>query len=186
MKISAALAVVGFAAIVAGGIAVAAAQTRDGAVIHNTGSTNFLGYTIKVWSDGSATAVRSNRAGAAIGHPSHGSLPMDLTRKFFADLKAAKKSGNVTGRPCMKSASFGSATFVQYHGWTSPDLECPGDGVVVALAAEAHQIASTVQVRTTQMNAPVRRPMLPNEPRRAPETAPGQASPMPESSPRTP
>ena len=186
MKISAALAFVGFAAIIAGGISVAAAQPRDGAVIHNTGSTNFLGYTIKVWSDGSATSVRSNRAGAAIDHASNGSLPTDLTRKFFADLKQAKKSGNATGRPCMKSASFGSATFVQYHGWTSPDLECSGDGYVVALAAEAHRIAATFRVRNTPMNAPVRRPMLPNEPRRAPETAPGQASPMPESSPPTP
>jgi hypothetical protein len=102
-------------------------------------------------------------------------------QKFFADLKAAKESGKVVGRPCMKSASFGSTTIVQYHGWTSPDLECPGDGFVVALASEAHKVAAAVGVRST----PTRRPLMPNEPRR-PEIVPGQASPTPESSPRTP
>jgi hypothetical protein len=158
-----------------------AARARDGAVIHNTGSTNFSGYSIKVWSDGAASAVRSNRAGEAINQPVKGTVPIDLVRKFFTDLKTAKRSGKVVAQPCMKSASFGTSTVVQYHGWTSPDLECPGDGFVVALAAEAHQIASALNV----VPQPARRPLLPNEPRR-PEPTAEQASPMPESPPHTP
>jgi hypothetical protein len=179
MKISATVAVLAVVALAAG-VAIAA-KARDGVVIHNTGSTNFVGYTIKLRSDGTATVVRANRAGEAIGAPSTGTVPMDIVRKFFDDLKAAKKSGNAVGRSCMKSASFGSATVVQYHGWTSPDLECPGEGFVGSLAAQAHQIAAALQVQSM----PMRRPLMPNEPRR-PETGPAQASPTPESSPPAP
>jgi hypothetical protein len=162
--------------MVLGGIALAANQ-RDGVVIHNSGSTNLPGYTIKLWSDGSATSVRANRAGNEVGQASNGSVPMDLVRKFFGDLSAAKHSGRVVGQTCMKSASFGSTTVVQYHGWTSPDLECPGDGFVVALASEAHQVAASLNTR----RLPVRRPLMPNEPRRAPAPGPVQATPSPES-----
>ncbi len=183
MKLFGALLVL--AALSAAGIALAAAA-RDGAVIRNTGSTNFSGYTIKLWSDGSAAVVRSNRAGDAMAPPRAGSVPMDTVRKFFGDLKAAKDSGKVIGRTCMKSASFGSATVVQYHGWTSPDLECPGDGFVVALAAEAHEIAAALQVRRVPMHPVIRRALMPNEPRRVPQGPPVQASPSPESTPRTP
>lgn len=178
MKISAAIAVL---ALVALATSFALASRRDGVVIRNTGSTNFSGYTIKLWSDGTASVVRSNRAGEALEQPKTGDVPLDLARKFFSDLKAAKETGNVIGRSCMKSASFGTSTVVQYHGWTSPDLECPGDGSVVSLASEAHQIAQVLGVRST----PVRRPLMPNEPRR-PEAAPTQASPMPESPSQTP
>ncbi len=179
MKISATIAVLVVAALGAG-IAIAA-HARDGAVIHNTGSTNFSGYTIKLRSDGSASFVRSTRGGDLVGAATIGSIPSDLAQKFFSDLKAAKMGGTA-GRPCVKSASFGSATVVQYHGWTSPDLECPGAGVTVALSADVREIAATLQVQA----APVRRPLLPNEPRRAPETSPSQATPKPESIEHTP
>jgi hypothetical protein len=181
MKAWVALGVVALTAAAVGCIAMAA-RPRDGAVIHNTGSTNFSGYTIKIWSDGSASAVQSNRGGMTTGKPVSGRVDVNLAHKFFTDLKAAKESGHVISQSCMKSASFGSTTVVQYHGWTSPDLECPGEGFVVALAAEAHEIAQALQVR----RAPVRRPLLPNEPRRVPESFPSQASPSPESSPPSP
>lgn len=175
MKTSAGM--IAAAIVFALGAVALAAHMRDGVIIRNTGSTNFSGYTITLWSDGSARVVHSNRAGQATGQASNASVPIDLTRAFFADLKAAKKSGNVMGRPCMKSASFGTTTVVKYHGWTSPDLECPGDGFVVALASEAHKIAAATGVRAL----PAQRRLLPNEPRRVPEPS-GQASPSPESS----
>jgi hypothetical protein len=169
------------AALLCIGLAVAT-SVRDGAIIHNTGSTNFPGYTIKVWSDGSTWAVRSNKAGEPTGQPVTQSVPKELVQKLLADAKAAKLSGNAIGRPCMKSASFGSATVVQYHGWTSPDLECPGDGFVIALGSDAKKIAAALQI----INAPTRRGLLPNEIRRPPESAPTQPAPTPESSPATP
>lgn len=75
----------------------------------------------------------------------------------------------------MKSASFGTVTTAEYHHWTSPDLECPGDGFVVALAADAHKIAALLKIQGEH------RIPLPTGPRRVPvEGGPTQASPTPE------
>ncbi len=132
---------------------------RDGAIISNTGSTNFAGYTIQVWSDGSSTAGR---------------IPAALVQKFFSDAKAARGL-QPAGPHCMKSASFGSATSVWYHGWTSADLECSGAGTLQALAADVHQIVSTLGVQ----GKPHHIPLLPNELRRLPV----EATASPERSP---
>lgn len=151
-------------------------SAHDGAIIRNTGSTNVPGYVIKIWSDGTAQVFPALRNGQPAGAPQAGRVSPALARSFFENLHAAKSGGPIASQSCMKSASFGSATVVQYHGWTSPDLECPGDGFVVSLGSQSHQIASTLGVprRTTP------RSLLPNEPRRAPPPAPGQASPSPE------
>ncbi|HKU67660.1 MAG TPA: hypothetical protein VJP85_07790 [Candidatus Baltobacteraceae bacterium] len=163
-------------AVVCAGIA-KAAFTRDGAVIRNTGSTNFSGYTIKVWSDGSTWAVHSNRAGTPLDAPVTSDVPPNLAQHFLQEAKQAKNN-RVMGQSCMKSASFGTSTVVLYHGWTSPDLECPGDGLTVALAADAHKIAALLKISGEQ---PHRIPMLPNEKRRVPSEAPsGQPSATPE------
>ena len=160
--------------LAAAGLA-AASGTPDGAVIHNTGSTNFLGYTIKVWSNGRATAVHSARNGRAVEPPVSGTLPDSVVSQFFNDLHTARNS-RPASQPCVKSASFGTATIVQYHGWTSPDLECGGDGSVNALGSDAKKIAAQLQIQ----GMPVRSiPMLPNEHRR-PEPTPTQAGGTPE------
>jgi hypothetical protein len=159
--------------------AAVAAQMRDGAVIRNSGSTNFSGYTIKVWSDGSTWAVHSNRAGEQMGSPITGHISPTLAQTFLHDAQQARKN-RVISRPCMKSASFGTVTTVLYHGWNSPDLECPGDGFVVALGADAHKIAALLKIQGMPGH---RIPMMPNEPRRVPtETQSGQPSPSPEPS----
>lgn len=154
--------------------AIAVAQSRDGAVIRNSGSTNFSGYTIKVWSDGSTWATSSNRAGIATGTASSGHIPANLAQTFLHDAQQARRN-RVISEHCMKSVSFGTVTTVIYHGWSSPDLECPGDGFVVALGADAHKIAALLKIEGG------RRTLLPNEPRRVPtESTPSQASPTPE------
>ena len=152
------------------------ASTRDGAIIRNTGSTNVSGYVIKIWSDGTAHVFSATRAGQMIGPAQPGRVSVALAQTFFSNVKAAKSNAPIASQSCMKSASFGSATVVQYHGWTSPDLECPGDGFVVSLGSQAHQIAAALGVPRTG----TRRSLLPNEPRRAPPSAPSQASPTPE------
>lgn len=163
--------------LILGCAAAGASTVRDGAVIRNSGSTNFSGYTIKVWSDGSTWAVHSNRAGDPMDAPATGHVDPSLAQTFLHDAQQARKNRLVTER-CMKSASFGSSTVVLYHGWTSPDLECPGGGFVVALAADAHKIAALLKIQGVH---PRRIPMMPNEPRRAPSDSPaGQASPTPE------
>jgi hypothetical protein len=163
-------------ALVLGCAALAAAQMRDGGTIRNSGSTNFSGYTIKVWSDGSTWAAHSDRAGNLVGSGVSGHVPQTLAQTFLNDARQARKN-RVVSEHCMKSASFGTVTTVEYHGWTSPDLECPGDGFVVALAADAHKIAALLKIQGG------RRGLLPNEPRRVPvEGTPAQASPTPEPS----
>jgi hypothetical protein len=161
--------------------AATAAARPDGAVIRNSGSTNFAGYTIKVHSDGSTWAVRSGRGNEQIGTPVTTTLPKQAIQKLLDDAKAAKLSGHVIAEHCMKSASFGSTMVVEYHGWTSPDLECPGGGFVIALAADAKKIAALLPITSNSS----RRGLLPNEPRR-PESPAVQASPTPESAPTTP
>jgi FtsP/CotA-like multicopper oxidase with cupredoxin domain len=100
-----------------------AAAPRDNAVIVNSGSTNSMGYSIDVWSDGTAS-VTLQRHGSAAGTPKPFTVAADTTKRFFADLAAARK-GNVATVPCMKSVSFGTSTHVHWQGWVSPDLTCP-------------------------------------------------------------
>lgn len=150
------------------------AQMRDGGIIRNSGSTNFSGYTIKVWSDGSTWAAHSDRTGNAVGTPVTGHIPATLAQTFLHDAEQARKN-RVISEHCMKSASFGTVTTAEYHGWTSPDLECPGGGFVVALAADAHKIAALLKIQGTH------RIPLPAEPRHVPvEGAPAQATATPE------
>lgn len=170
------IAAVGAALLLAAAIG-SAAQMRDGAVIRNSGSTNFSGYTVKVWSDGSAWWVYSNRAGDTIGSPTTGRIPQTVAQKFLQDAQTARRSGHVASQSCMKSTSFGTTTVVTYHGWTSPDLECPGDGFAISLGSDAHKIVSLLNIQPLSHSRRI--PMLPNEPRR-PETTPGQASPTTE------
>jgi hypothetical protein len=106
-------------------VSASATPARDGAVIVDSGSTNTPGYRIDVWSDGTATIVVQNR-GVSRGAPKSFTVANGVATQFFANLKAVR-AGNVAGEPCMKSASFGTTTRVSWHGWTSPDLDCPSD-----------------------------------------------------------
>jgi hypothetical protein len=157
-----------------------AAGGRDGISIHNYGSTNFTGYTIQVWTDGTASYSYSTRIGQQIEQPQSAHIDPALVRKLIDDASAAKNGGAIGGA-CMKSASFGTTTVVQYHGWTSPDVECPGGGFVIALGSDAKKIVAALKIQPKNYHQ-IR--MLPNEPRRVPsEPAPGQASATPEPNP---
>lgn len=101
-----------------------AAAPRDSAVIVNSGSTNTVGYSITVWSDGQASLTTRNRDGGATGPAKPFTVAPATAARFFADLATAKSTSAVTV-PCMKSASFGSSMHVTWQGWVSPDLECP-------------------------------------------------------------
>lgn len=154
-----------------------AAFSRDGGVIRNSGSTNAPGYTIKVWSDGSTWAVHSGRTGSPQGTPVTGHVPESLAREFIEDAREARAKHAPAAR-CMKSASFGSVTTVLYHGWTSPDIQCPVAGELSELKTAVNRIVSLTGAEAM----PGRRiPMLPNEPRRVPtEGASSRPSATPE------
>jgi hypothetical protein len=147
-----------FAIASIGVLPIAAASAPDGAVIVDSGSTNSLGYKIEVWSDGRATlAARGNGT-----QPAAKSFTMSQTAiaRFFADLKAAR-DGKATGVPCMKSASFGTTTRVYWHGWMSPDLDCPaGNALTAALVHDVGEIRAASGIA----NIPLHRIVFPVRP----------------------
>lgn len=149
--------------VFAGALALFAAQTqRDGAVIVNSGSTNTAPYSITVWSD--ATAKTSVRGGM----PATRTIPPALSNRFFGDLRAARANGSPPAH-CMKSASFGTTTIVTWHGWHSPDLQCPPYSASVgALAADVRSIEAAAGIQAMTPH----RIRLPIEPRKNPPTIP--------------
>jgi len=130
-----------------------AAASRDSAVIVNSGSTNSLGYTITVASDGKATVAMQSRGGPA-GSPKAFTLAAATAERFFADLAAARK-GNAATVPCMKSASFGSSTHITWQGWVSPDLTCPPkDALGEALVQDVEKIRDAAGVSAMPLRQP--------------------------------
>src|SRR5580692_1733313 len=135
---------VGFAAAL--GVAIAATPPDQVAVIVNSGSTNTAGFKITVHSSGPSTAVMLNRQGVAQNAVHSFTVSSKQASTLFADLKAAKAAPPSQGG-CMKSASFGTSTHVQWQGWTSPDLDCPSDNAAItALKNEVEAIRTAAGI----------------------------------------
>ncbi len=146
---------------VAPALSVGAAQ-RDVATIRNSGSTNTAGFTITVWSDATGSASVQGATPKAFG------VPSDLSARFFADLHAASNDA-APAMHCMKSASFGTSTMVQWHAWSSPDLQCPPFSAGLgALARDVGAIETAAGI-TTQIH---RRIGLPPDLRKIPTPIP--------------
>ncbi len=108
------------------------------AMIENTGSTNTLGYSISVTSGGSITVVSTHTLPAPSTFPD--------TKKLFADLKAAMPLTSLPVRHGMRSASFGTQTFITYKGQRSPDLTFASDPRAAALKADVNVITKMLGV----------------------------------------
>ncbi len=146
-------------------LAAAAAARPDGAVIHNSGSTNTSGYSIKVWSDGRGELTMGRGPGWGTGRVF--SVDPSVAQRFFSNVKVARENPGTPGH-CMKSASFGTTTTVQWHGWNSPDLQCPPfSPAVQAISADVRTIQAAANIDTS-----LHRILLPREPRMIPSTAP--------------
>jgi len=125
---------------------------HDAAVMLVTGSTNTLGYRIVVQSDGNAEFVKGTERATA-------RVSADLARALFADLEAAMPLSELhTGR-CMKSASFGTSTFVYWRQHRSPDLSCAGESKAGALLTDVQRIS--IELKLAQ---PILRYLPTNEP----------------------
>jgi hypothetical protein len=94
-------------------------------VIVNSGSTNTAGYHIIVQPDGTATYDVHTSASSASAPKRK--LESKVVRPLFRDLSAARSVEKLPTGVCMKSASFGTRTYVQWHGVSSPDLSCSSD-----------------------------------------------------------
>jgi hypothetical protein len=112
----------------------------DAAVIVNSGSTNIAGYKIVVRPGGAATVVID-------GAPDRDQqLSAATSGAFFKDLAAATPLSGLAAQPCMKSASFGSRTTIEYKGERSPDISCPMTGIGQSLGADVERITSELHV----------------------------------------
>lgn len=143
----------------------AAAAQHDGATIVNSGSTNTASYTISLWSDGTGTVQ--------VGHgtPQPFTVSQATAQRFFSDVKAARADGDQL-QHCMKSASFGSRTSVEWHGWTSPDFTCPPfTPPVAALAQDVSAIQSAAHI-SAGGGPPMHRIGLPGGLRKIPTATP--------------
>jgi len=149
---------------------VAAVPARDSATIHNSGSTNFAGYSIEVWSDGAATVSSSNRMGDQLSTPKPFTYGAKAASQFFTDLAAARAAAAGLTQPCMKSASFGSTTRVTWHDWTSPDLSCPpGNAAGAALVRDVDAVTQASGITATpQRSGPIMHRASPATPEPSP------------------
>ncbi len=117
-------------------------------MIENTGSTNTKGYQITVHSAGASVDGKTV------------SLPMAMTQQLFHDLAAAMPLSGMPARHGMRSASFGTRTFITYKGQQSPDLTFGGDARATALKADIEAITGALHIGNTP-----RRPALPATPK---------------------
>ena len=124
------------------------APPPDAAVIRTSGSTNTAPYEIVVVPSGDATIVQSRSE-------THVRLASPQTRWLFYRLARAAPLDTFPAGHCMKSASFGTSTTLDWNGHHSPDLSCPGgDPALRELARIADVIVKQLGVRTQR---PVRR-----------------------------
>jgi hypothetical protein len=104
----------------------------DLALITDSGSTNTAGFRIEVRRSGEAvytpTLRRAGQVPEAQAKPKTRQVPPDLTKRFFANLDAAKSLSALPAQGCMKSASFGTTLTIQYGDQKTPDLRCGDRG----------------------------------------------------------
>jgi hypothetical protein len=124
-----------------GGCAGASSSTPPAVVITNTGSTNTIGYRVRVSPDGQASFESGGGSGQA-------SLPPDLLSRVEHDVMAASPLSKLpASTSCMKSVSFGTSTYVVAGDERSPDLSCPADVVEQSLKDDVVAIVATLKIR---------------------------------------
>lgn len=108
-------------------------------IVTNTGSTNAIGYRVSIDSSGVAAFSSGSGSGRA-------TLPDPLFAQLKHDIAAASPLSRLTPPQCMKSASFGTSTFIAVGGDRSPDLSCPGTDKVQALEQDISEIVEFLKI----------------------------------------
>ena len=126
------------------------------AIIQNTGSTNTQGYFLMLTSYGNwKPSDQEDMDMLAVP-----AKQMPLVTKLFRDLAAAMPLSKLPARHGMRSASFGTRTFIIYKGQQSPDLTFGGDDRTNALKADVDAITKALHVGNTPRN-PALEPVSP-------------------------
>jgi hypothetical protein len=111
-------------------------------VISNEGATNLIGYRETIARNGVVSYASGEGSGNAM-------LPATLNDRLAQDVAAAKPLANLpVSLHCVKSASFGTSTFVAIGGDHSPDLTCPGNAAAHALKDDIEAINSYLHIRS--------------------------------------
>jgi len=158
------------ASALAGGVAadvtsLTLAPGKGEAMIVNTGSTNTTGYTIWVQPSGKARYAIQRGQGndiQAMAHPTAGRISTAQSKKLFQDLAAAGPLSALPARRGMRSASFGTVTYIYYKDSRSPDLTLGGDLRVDALKADIAAICGTLHVVSGPRRPVLMRPVTPH------------------------
>ncbi|HEY6328740.1 MAG TPA: hypothetical protein VI756_05345 [Blastocatellia bacterium] len=131
----------------AGSVRSMTAPPKRTAEIVNTGSTNFAGYKVIVEESGHARYTPGKgRHFDTAETELEGDLRPETVRKLFADIDAAGPLSKLPPPHCMKSASFGTSTFIEVGEDRSPDLSCSsGNKIMDALYKDAQTILSELK-----------------------------------------
>ena len=122
--------------------------------IENSGSTNTSGYQI-------AVSTRGRAAFHETGEGRHAcTLSKEVTAKLFTDLAAAMPLTALPVRHGMRSASFGTQTYLTYRGQRSPDLTFPSGPRAIALHDDILAIEKALPIGN-HLRRPVNRPAQP-------------------------
>jgi len=112
-------------------------------VITDSGSTNAIGWRILIGANGDASFVSGDGPGKA-------TLPEALFAKLKTDVDAAKPlSGLPRAVSCMKSASFGTSTYLALGGDRTEDLTCPGNPAEKVLKDDIDAVVAFLKIRNT-------------------------------------
>jgi len=116
------------------------AVAASAAVIINSGSTNTAPYKIVVTPDGTARIQMQ-----AVDTVTK-TLSEATVKSFFSDIRAAMPLDAINMQPCMKSASFGTSTFVRFEAKQTPDLQCASGSAAERLSADVEKITAELGV----------------------------------------
>lgn len=96
-------------------------KPTDSAIIENTGSTNSRGYREVIEASGRVSFASGKSFNAS----------PDIAMHFLKMLDSLMPLSKISAFSCMKSVSFGSATYITFRGEKSPDIECTQYGATL-------------------------------------------------------
>jgi hypothetical protein len=125
-----------FSAVIAAAVEPSNAGTI---VIENSGSTNTIGFRVRISAEGRAAYVSGAGAGEAL-------LPHAVFHRLRRDVERGLPLAGLPVPPCMKSVSFGTKTYLVVGRDRSPDLSCPASGKVQALEDDVAAVIGALKI----------------------------------------
>ena len=134
------------------------ARSDEFVTIINSGSTNTNGYTVTLYQEiNSPKSIWVQIPDSEGGVKTDDAELVKLSKKLFHDIAVPLPLSGLSPRHGMRSASFGTKTYILYKGQRSPDLTFGGDARVNALRADVAAITQALHIRNTP-----RHPIVPH------------------------